>query len=382
MTSKSTAGSSPIAAAHRLVVKVGSSILIDAATGRADQAWLKAFAADVARLAARGQQVVVVSSGAVALGRRRLGLTKPSQNLEEKQAAAATGQSLLMRAWEEALEPHELICAQVLLTRDDTEVRRRWLNARATVDTLLGLGVVPVINENDTVVTEEIRYGDNDRLAARVAQMIGADLLVLLSDIDGLYTADPRRDPAARRIEVVGALTAEIEAMAGGANPDAGVGSGGMATKLMAARIAQHAGCATLITLGRRPSPLQAIEDGEPSTLIEPSTTPAAAYKAWIAGALAPQGAMVVDGGAAEALRKGKSLLPAGVRKVEGRFEKGDAVIVRDLDGREVARGLSRYDAGEAERIMGLRSDAIAAALGYTSGPTLIHADDLALTGR
>ena len=382
MTGKTAAASSPIATAHRLVVKVGSSILIDAATGRADQAWLKAFAADVARLAARGQQVVVVSSGAVALGRRRLGLTKPSQNLEEKQAAAATGQSLLMRAWEEALEPHELICAQVLLTRDDTEVRRRWLNARATVDTLLGLGVVPVINENDTVVTEEIRYGDNDRLAARVAQMIGADLLVLLSDIDGLYTSDPRRDPGARRIEVVGALTAEIEAMAGGANPEAGVGSGGMATKLMAARIAQHAGCATLITLGRRPSPLQAIEDGEPSTLIEPSTTPAAAYKAWIAGALAPQGAMVVDGGAAEALRKGKSLLPAGVRKVEGRFEKGDAVIVRDLDGREVARGLSRYDAGEAERIMGLRSGAIAAALGYTSGPTLIHADDLALTGR
>ncbi len=287
-----------------------------------------------------------------------------------------------MRAWEEALEPHELICAQVLLTRDDTEVRRRWLNARATVDTLLGLGVVPVINENDTVVTEEIRYGDNDRLAARVAQMIGADLLVLLSDVDGLYTADPRRDPSARRIEVIGALTAEIEAMAGGANPEAGVGSGGMATKLMAARIAQHAGCATLITLGRRPSPLQAIEDGEPSTLIQPSTTPAAAYKAWIAGALAPQGAMVVDAGAAEALRKGKSLLPAGVRKVEGRFEKGDAVIVRDLDGREVARGLSRYDAGEAERIMGLRSDAIAAALGYTSGPTLIHADDLALTRR
>ena len=382
MSGKTPAASSPIATAHRLVVKVGSSILIDAATGRADQAWLKAFVADVARLAARGQQVVVVSSGAVALGRRRLGLTRPSQNLEEKQAAAATGQSLLMRAWEEALEPHELICAQVLLTRDDTEVRRRWLNARATVDTLLGLGVVPVINENDTVVTEEIRYGDNDRLAARVAQMIGADLLVLLSDVDGLYTADPRRDPSARRIEVIGALTAEIEAMAGGANPEAGVGSGGMATKLMAARIAQHAGCATLITLGRRPSPLQAIEDGEPSTLIQPSTTPAAAYKAWIAGALAPQGAMVVDAGAAEALRKGKSLLPAGVRKVEGRFEKGDAVIVRDLDGREVARGLSRYDAGEAERIMGLRSDAIAAALGYTSGPTLIHADDLALTRR
>ncbi len=372
----------PVAAARRLVVKVGSSILIDAASGKADQAWLASFAADVARLAGRGQQVVVVSSGAVALGRRRLGLKRQSQNLEEKQAAAAAGQSQLMRAWEEALEPLGLICAQVLLTRDDTEERRRWLNARATVDVLLGLGVVPVINENDTVVTEEIRYGDNDRLAARVAQMIGADLLVLLSDVDGLYTADPRRDPAARRLERIEALTPEIEAMAGGANPEAGVGSGGMATKLMAARIAQHAGCATLITLGRRPSPLQAIEDNAPATLISPSTTPAAAYKAWIAGTLAPQGVLVVDSGAAAALRQGKSLLPAGVRKVEGRFEKGDAVAVQGPDGREVARGLCRYDAADAERIMGLRSDAIAATLGYTSGPTLIHADDLALTGR
>ena len=379
--SKIAAGN-PIAAAHRLVIKVGSSILIDAASGRADQAWLTAFAADVARLAARGQQVVVVSSGAVALGRRRLGLTGAHKTLELKQAAAAAGQSLLMRAWEEALEPHGLICAQVLLTRDDTEVRRRWLNARATVDALLGLKVVPVINENDTVVTEEIRYGDNDRLAARVAQMIGADLLILLSDVDGLYTSDPRRDPTATRIETIGALTPEIEAMAGGVNVEAGVGSGGMATKLMAARIAQHAGCATLITLGRRPAPLQAIEAMAPSTLILPSTTPAAAYKAWIAGSLAPQGVLVVDGGAADALRKGKSLLPAGVRRVEGRFEKGDAVAVRDQDGREVARGLTRYDAGEAERIMGLRSGAIETTLGYTSGPTLIHADDLALTGR
>ncbi len=287
-----------------------------------------------------------------------------------------------MRAWEEAFEPHGVICAQVLLTRDDTEVRRRWLNARATVETLLGLKVMPVINENDTVVTEEIRYGDNDRLAARVAQMIGADLLVLLSDVDGLYTADPRSNPDARRLDVLGELTPEVEAMAGGANAAAGVGSGGMATKLMAARIAQHAGCATLITLGRRPSPLLAIEEGAASTLIQAATTSAAAYKAWIAGSLHPQGAVVVDAGAAAALRQGKSLLPAGVKKVEGRFDKGDAVVVRDLDGREVARGLSRYDAGEAEKIKGLRSGAIEEALGYTSGPTLIHADDLALIGR
>ena len=375
-------GTSPIAAARRLVVKVGSSILIDEASGRADEVWLAGFAADVARLRARGQQLLVVSSGSIALGRRRLGLKRRALSLQEKQAAAAAGQSLLMRAWEEAFEPHGIICAQVLLTRDDTEVRRRWLNARATVETLLGLKVVPVVNENDTVVTEEIRYGDNDRLAARVAQMIGADLLVLLSDVDGLYTADPRRDSKAERIQTLGELTPQVEAMAGGANAQAGVGSGGMATKLMAARIAQHAGCATLITLGRRPSPLQAIEEGAASTLITASTTAAAAYKAWIAGSLHPQGALVVDAGAAAALRQGKSLLPAGVRKVEGRFDKGDAVVVRELDGRELARGLSRYDASEAEKIKGLRSDAIEQALGYTSGPTLIHADDLALIGR
>jgi glutamate 5-kinase len=373
---------SSIGGARRIVVKVGSSILIDPDSGGADEAWLNAFASDVARVRGRGQQVLVVSSGAVALGRRRLGLKRGSSSLQEKQAAAAAGQSLLMRAWEQAFEPHGLICAQVLLTRDDTEVRRRWLNARATVETLLQLNALPVVNENDTVVTEEIRYGDNDRLAARVAQMIGADLLVLLSDVDGLYTSDPRRDPAARRLELVEALTPEVEAMAGGANPQAGVGSGGMATKLMAARIAQHAGCATLITLGRRPSPLEAIETGAPATLIAPSTTPAAAYKGWIAGSLAPQGALAIDAGAATALLSGKSLLPAGVRKVEGRFEKGDAVVVRGPDGREIARGLCRYDAAEADRIKGLRSDAIEAALGYTSGPTLIHADDLALVGR
>jgi glutamate 5-kinase len=370
-----------VAQAKRIVVKVGSSILIEPESGLADEAWLNAFASDLARLRARGQQVLVVSSGAVALGRRRLGLKRRSLDLEQKQAAAAAGQSLLMRAWEQALEPYGLICAQVLLTRDDTEVRRRWLNARATVETLLELNALPVINENDTVVTEEIRYGDNDRLAARVAQMAGADLLVLLSDVDGLYTADPRNDPDARRIERVGAITQEIEAMAGGANAEAGVGSGGMATKLMAARIAQHAGCATLITLGERPSPLEAIEDGASATLIEPSTTPRAAYKSWIAGTLAPQGVLAVDAGAAAALRRGKSLLPAGVRRVEGRFGKGDAVVVLDPDGRELARGLSRYDAEEAERIMGLRSDAIEQVLGYSSGPTLIHADDLALVG-
>lgn len=368
---------SPLTGARRIVVKVGSALLVGK-DGAPDRAWLKALAVDVARLRARGQQVLMVSSGAVALGRRRLGLTRRALTLPEKQAAAAAGQSALMRAWEEALEPHGLAVAQILLTRDDTEVRRRWLNARATVDTLLDLGVVPVVNENDTVVTEEIRYGDNDRLAARVAQMIGADALVLLSDIDGLYTADPRRDPAAVHIPRLSQLTPEIEAMAGGANTGAGVGSGGMATKLAAARIAQSAGCATIITLGARPAPLGAVEDGAKATVIEPALTPGAAYKAWIAGALAPAGAILVDEGAARALRAGKSLLAAGATAIEGRFGKGDAVIVRLQGGEEIARGLARYDAGEAERICGLRSDAVEAVLGYTSGP-LIHADDLAL---
>ncbi|THD57078.1 glutamate 5-kinase [Phenylobacterium sp.] len=365
-----------LAEAKRIVVKVGSALLVGADGANAH--WLAAFAADVARLRARGQQVLVVSSGAVALGRRRLKLTRRALTLPEKQAAAAAGQSGLMRAWEEALEPYGISAAQVLLTRDDTEVRRRWLNARATVETLLGLGVVPVVNENDTVVTEEIRYGDNDRLAARVAQMIGADLLVLLSDVDGLYTADPRNDPSAEHLPRVTRLTRQIEAMAGGANASAGVGTGGMTTKLAAARIASAAGCATVITLGSRPSPLQAVEDGERATVIEPSTTPAAAYKAWIAGSLAPAGALVVDDGAAEAVRRGKSLLAAGVRRTEGRFDKGDAVVIRDEAGHEIARGLVRYEADDAEKICGLKSEAIEAALGYTSGP-LVHADDLAL---
>jgi len=370
---------SELARARRLVVKVGSALL----TGPdgPDRAWLEAFAADLARMRARRQQVLVVSSGAVALGRRRLALARRALTLAEKQAAAAAGQSALMRAWEEALEPHGVTVAQVLLTRDDTEVRRRWLNARATVETLLSLGVVPVVNENDTVATEEIRYGDNDRLAARVAQMIGADVLVLLSDVDGLYTADPRRDAKAQHLARVGRLTPEIEAMAGGANAEAALGTGGMATKLAAARIASAAGCATVITLGSRPSPLLAAETGEPATVIAPATTPAAAYKAWIAGSLAPAGSLVVDDGAAQAVRRGKSLLAAGLRRVEGRFDKGDAVVVRDEAGREIARGLVRYEAADALRICGLKSEAIEAVLGYTSGP-LVHADDLALAAH
>lgn len=366
-------------AARRIVFKVGSALLVDAETGAANRAWLEAFCADAAALRAKGKQVLVVSSGAVALGRRRLALSGRKTTLPEKQAAAAAGQSLLMRAWEEAFEPHGISVAQILLTRDDTEMRRRWLNARATTETLMGLGVVPVVNENDTVVTEEIRYGDNDRLAARVAQMAGADLLVLLSDIDGLYTADPRKSPSAEHIPLVSEITPEITGMADGANAAAGVGTGGMATKIAAARIARAAGCATLITLGSRPRPLAAIAAGEKATLIEAGASPAAAYKAWIAGSLAPQGWVTVDAGAARALASGKSLLAAGVRAVKGPFEKGDAVRVRDEHGQEVARGLVRYDSADAQRIAGLRSDAIEAALGFTEGP-MIHADDLAIS--
>jgi glutamate 5-kinase len=375
-----------LADARRVVVKVGSSLLVDAATGSVDRSWIAALCSDLARLAADGQRVVVVSSGSIALGRRRLRLPlRGALDLQTKQAAASAGQSLLMRAWEEALEPHGLAAAQVLLTRDDTEVRRRWLNGRATLERLLELGAVPVVNENDAVATEEIRYGDNDRLAARVAQMVRADLLLLLSDVDGLYTADPRRDPAARHIPEVDALTPEIEALAGGANAQAAVGTGGMATKLIAARIAQGAGCATVISLGHRPdsrSPLAALAEGAPATLIRPHATPMAAYKAWIAGGLAPHGALRIDGGAVQALLSGKSLLPAGVTEVVGVFGKGDLVQVLDAAGAEVARGLVAYGAQEAARIIGLRSDAIEAALGYRGASALIHRDDLAVVTR
>jgi len=367
-----------LASARLIVAKVGSALLVDAATGLADAAWLDAFAADAARLHASGQRLVVVSSGAVALGRQRLGFERRTLTLPEKQAAAAAGQTLLMRAWEAALEPRGLRVAQVLLTPDDTENRRRFLNARATLHTLIDRGAVAVVNENDTVATEELRYGDNDRLAARVAQMVGADLLILLSDVDGLYSADPRVDPAARHIAQVSGIDAHIEAMAGGANAKAGVGTGGMATKLAAARIAAAAGCRTVITLGRREHPLGDLERGARHTLFQAQATPTAAYKAWIAGSLTPLGALSVDAGALRALQAGKSLLAAGVTGVEGRFGKGDAVVVRDSAGREVGRGLAAYDAAEAARILGLRSEAISELLGYAAGP-VIHADDLAL---
>jgi len=370
-----------LASARRIVVKVGSALIADAASGLAREPWLASLAADIADLRARNVQTLIVSSGAVALGRSALGL-KGKLRLEEKQAAAAAGQSRLMRAWEAALAPHGIPAAQALLTPDDTENRRRWLNGRATLDTLLALGAAPVINENDTVATIEIRYGDNDRLAARVAQMIRADVLILLSDVDGLYTADPRNDPHAEHIGEVRAVTPAIEAMAGGANAQAGVGSGGMRTKIEAAKIALAAGCAVAVTRGDVDRPLARLAAGGRATWFVPAAESRAAYKAWIAGTLSPTGAVTIDAGAQAALRRGASLLPAGVRGVAGLFEKGDAVRILGPDGAELGRGIARYDSADAARIAGLRSAAIEAALGYMDGATLIHADDLVITAH
>jgi len=369
-----------IAAADRIVLKIGSALLVDRKTNTVDIARLKGLAADIADWKEEGKQVLVVSSGAVALGRRRLGSRARGGGLEKKQASAAAGQSMLMHAWESVFDPYDIVTAQILLTRDDTEVRRRWLNARATVGALLDMGAVPIVNENDTIVTDQIRYGDNDRLAARVAQLISADLLILLSDVDGVYTADPRQNPDAEHIPYIEELTPEIEAMATGANAAAGVGTGGMATKLMAARIAGEAGCATLIAAGRaKKRGAQHIEEGRRCTLIAPSTTVRAAYKQWIGGSLATRGQIVIDNGCLRALGRGKSLLAAGVITASGSFEKGDPVEVLDETGAEVARGLVRYDAADVSTIAGLRSPQIKAALGYAGGPVVIHADDLAL---
>jgi len=375
---------SPLSSARRVVIKVGSSLLIDQETGLPHAARFAAIAADAANLRAEGKSIVIVSSGAVALGRRALGLKAGKLRLEEKQAAAAAGQPKLMRAWDDALGKHGAPVAQALLTFYDTEQRRRWLNARATMETLLERGAVTIVNENDTVATEEIRYGDNDRLAARVAQMLGADVLVLLSDIDGLYDADPRSNPDAKHVPEVRKLAPEIVAMAGGANASAGVGSGGMATKLDAARIAMTAGCSTLITLGTHASaagPISAVAGGARGTWFIADVTPETARKQWLAGALRPTGSVRVDAGAARALRSGKSLLAAGVTAVAGRFERGDAVDVIDADGALVARGVSAYSSEDAARLLGRQSDAFEAILGYRGRPALIHVDDMVLVG-
>ena len=366
-----------LTSAKRVVIKVGSALLVDAQKGRLNRAWLESFTADIARLRKRGQEVILVSSGAIALGRRHLRLPTGKLKLEESQAAAAVGQIRLAHAYKELLDAYEITVAQILLTLGDTEQRRRYLNARGTLNTLLSLGAIPVINENDTVATAEIRYGDNDRLAARVAQMAGADCLVLLSDIDGLYSANPNQDPGARFIPRVAQITPEIEAMAGGAG--SAMGSGGMQTKIAAAKIAVGAGCHLCIAKGAHQHPLKRIEEGARCTWFIPSSTPVATRKQWIAGTLKPSGEIRVDAGAVRALAGGKSLLPAGITGASGHFERGDTVSVVGPDGAEVARGICAYSDADAVRIAGRKSADIEQVLGYRGRDEIIHRDDLVL---
>jgi glutamate 5-kinase len=363
--------------ARRVVVKIGSSLLVDSDKGRLNRAWLESLAVDVAASRKRGQEVILVSSGAIALGRRHLTLGTGKLKLEESQAAAAVGQIRLAHAYKELLDVHEITVAQILLTLGDTEQRRRYLNARGTLNTLLSLGAVPLINENDTVATAEIRYGDNDRLAARVAQMVGADCLVLLSDVDGLYTANPNLDPDAQFIARVLEITPAIEAMAGDSGSD--MGSGGMQTKIAAAKIAVAAGCHLCISLGSVEHPLQRIAEGARCTWFMPSSTPLATRKQWIAGTLKPAGAISVDDGAVRALMGGKSLLPAGVTRAVGRFDRGDTVSIVGPDGTEIGRGICAYSDVDAARIIGRKSADIEKVLGFRGRDEIVHRDDLVL---
>lgn len=364
--------------ARRVVVKIGSSLLIDPQTSGALAARFAALAGDIAALRDAGTQTVLVSSGAVALGRRRLKLADGKLTLDMKQAAAAAGQTALMQAWNSALEPHGLPAAQALLTWDDMENRRRWLNARATLEALLAAGAAPVINENDTVATAELRYGDNDRLAARVAQMVDADALILLSDVDGLYSADPSRDPGARLITQVEVITPEIEALAGGAGV-AGTGTGGMASKIAAARIAGRAGIPTLIAAGSADQPIARLLDDVPCTVFAPETSRQSARQTWIAGAVTPRGTLVLDAGALAAISAGKSLLAAGIKSVDGAFARGETVALVGEDGALAAKGLAGYSSDEMSRICGLKSAEIETVLGYRRGSAAVHADDLVL---
>ncbi|GAA5069668.1 glutamate 5-kinase [Roseibacterium beibuensis] len=365
-----------LAEAKRLVVKIGSALLVDRETGALKADWLRALALDVAMLKARGVDVILVSSGSIALGRGVLALGQGALSLDEAQAAAAVGQIRLARAYEEAFAPHGITTAQILLTLDDSGDRRRYLNTRATMAALLARDVVPIVNENDTIATDEIRYGDNDRLAANVAVMAGADTCVLLSDVDGLYTANPNEDPSARHLPVVEAITPEIEAMAGDAG--SGLSKGGMKTKLMAARTATGAGCAMAIAEGRGLRPVSALDEGARATWFIATLDPQAARKRWIS-AMKPRGVLRLDAGAAAALGRGKSLLPAGVTDVSGDFQRGDPVRMEGPDGAALGLGLSRYTAREARAIAGHRSDEIEAILGYPARAALVHRDDMVL---
>lgn len=361
------------AAYTRIVIKVGSALLVQ--DGALRRSWLTRLCADIDTLKQDGKDVIIVSSGAIALGCEALGMDRSALSLAQKQACAAVGQSRLTRAYDDALSAFGHRSAQALLTLDDTENRRRWLNARATLGTLLSLGVVPVVNENDTVATAEIRYGDNDRLAARTAQMIGADLLILLSDVDGLYTEDPRKSEAARHIPVVDHVDDAIMAMGGDANSDHGVGSGGMATKLLAAKICLSAGCDMIICDGQADGALKSLQGGSMHTLFKASDDPKSARAQWIASSLAPSGQLMIDAGAEAALRTGKSLLAAGLLSATGRFGKGDTVGIVSTAGMEIARGLSAYDSHELTALCGLRSDEI----DHPSGSVIVHRDNLVM---
>jgi glutamate 5-kinase len=362
---------------RRIVVKVGSSLLVDSGAGDVRSAWLAALVADVAKLHKEGREILIVSSGSIALGRSRLKLPRGALKLEESQGAAAVGQIALARIWAEVLGDHGIGAGQILVTLQDTEERRRYLNARSTIAKLLEWRAVPVINENDTVATNEIRYGDNDRLAARVATMASADLLILLSDVDGLYDAPPTQHPNAKLIAVVESVTAEIEAMAGDAGSE--LSRGGMRTKIEAAKIATTGGTHMLIASGKIEHPLQAIADGGHCTWFLTPANPVTARKRWIAGSLEPKGTLTIDAGAVNALRAGKSLLPAGVIRVEGQFARGDAVVVRGPDTHEIARGLVAYDAEDADRIKGRSSPDVMAILGVSGRAEMIHRDDLVM---
>ncbi|WP_394691578.1 glutamate 5-kinase [Hoeflea sp.] len=372
-----TANRKPLSTHKRIVIKIGSALLVDRKSGL-KSAWLESLCTDIAALKQAGADVLVVSSGAIALGRTVLGLPSTALRLEESQAAAAVGQIALARAWSTSLSSHDIVAGQILLTLGDTEERRRYLNARATMGELMRRKAVPIINENDTVATSEIRYGDNDRLAARVATMVGADLLVLMSDIDGLYTAPPASDPDARFLPTIEAITPEIEAMAGDAGSE--LSRGGMKTKIDAGKIATGAGCAMIIASGKTEHPIAAIDAGARSSWFKPSGTPQTARKTWIAGQLDPSGRLVIDAGAEAALRSGNSLLPAGVVSVAGDFQRGDPVAVCDANGREIARGLSGYDAGEARQIAGRKSSEIEAILGYSGRAAMLHRDDMVMS--
>ena len=364
-----------VAHPKRLVVKIGSALLVDA-NGALRRDWLGSLAADVVALRDTGADVVLVSSGSIALGRSVLGLPAGALPLEQAQAAAAVGQIQLARAYEEALTPYGKTAAQVLVTLEDSSNRRRYLNSRATLSTLLSLGVIPIVNENDTVATDEIRFGDNDRLAAQVAVTIGADHLVLLSDVDGLYTANPNIDTAARHIAQVDDITPRIEAMAG--DPTSGLSKGGMRTKIMAAKVATEAGCAMAITLGTPNNPLSRLYNNAKSTWFSAQTDPQTARKRWIAS-MKPAGTFTVDAGAAKALGSGKSLLPAGVTASDGAFGRGEPVVIQGPDGTQIAQGLTRYTSEEAAQIIGRRTEEIQQILGYKGRSALIHRDDMVM---